>query len=218
MPEILEVEPNARLVVVGHGPQRESLEAMIWAFENGHTGLVKNIIKWGRELEDNCDTHLEEFQLYFDHLEKTGELDNYFDKAQKHINKDRVVFTGYLTHRELCYLFPACDVAIFPSVVAEAGPLVFLEAMASGCFPIGTYFAGMGASIDSVSSAIPAEIVDLMKLSPNAGQTVRDIVTKVKSALYVDETYTDKLRKVAIAKYDWNNISKKLSTELLEFS
>lgn len=218
MPEILDVEPNTRLVVVGHGPQRESLEAMIWAFENGHTGLVKNIIKWGRELEDYGDKHLEEFQLYFDHLENIGELDNYFDKAQKHINNDRVVFTGYLTHRELCYLFPACDVAIFPSVVAEAGPLVFLEAMASGCFPIGTYFAGMGASIDSVSYAIPPKIVDLMKLSPNASQTVRDIVTNVKSALYVDETYKDKLRKVAIEKYDWNNISKKLSADLLEFS
>ncbi len=218
MPEILDVEPNVRLIVVGHGPQRETLEAMIWAFENNHIGLVKNIIKWGRELEEHGDTHLEEFQLYFDHLEKTGELDNYFDKAQKHINKDRVVFTGYLTHRELRYLFPACDVAIFPSVVAEAGPLVFLEAMASGCFPIGTYFAGMGASIDSVSYAIPPEIVDLMKLSPNAGQTVRDIVTHVKSALYVDETYKDKLRKVAIEKYDWNNISKKLSTDLQALS
>lgn len=218
LPEILDKEPNARLVVVGHGPQRESLEAMIWAFKNGHTDLVKNIVKWGRELEDNGDKHLEEFQLYLDHLEKTGELDNYFAKAQKYINEDRIVFTGYLTHRELCCLFPTCDVAIFPSVVAEAGPLVFLEAMASGCFPIGTYFAGMGASIDSVSYAIPPEVVDLMKLSSNAHQTVRDIVTNVKSALYVDETYKDKLRQVAIEKYDWNNISKKLSTDLQALS
>ena len=57
---------------------------------------------------------------------------------------ESVVFTGYLTHRELRHLFPCCDAAVFPSVVAESGPLVF-EALASGCFPLGTYFAGMAA-------------------------------------------------------------------------
>ncbi|NOQ98407.1 MAG: glycosyltransferase, partial [Calditrichae bacterium] len=124
------------------------------------------------------------------------------------MDKNSVLFTGYLTHRELCYLFPACDVAIFPSVVAEAGPLVFLEAMASGCFPIGTYFAGMAASIDSVSQALPPDVADLMKLSPRADQTVIDIIAKVKSALHVDDIYKKYLRDVAIEKYDWNNISK----------
>ena len=123
-------------------------------------------------------------------------------------------FTGYLTHKELCYLFPACDVAIFPSVVAEAGPLVFLEAMASGCFPIGTYFAGMGASIDSVTDKLPENIVELMKLSPDAGQTVLDIINSVTKALYVDDHYKEKLREVAIEKYDWKNISKRLSSDL----
>lgn len=118
------------------------------------------------------------------------------------------------TDHNASYLFPACDVAIFPSVVAEAGPLVFLEAMASGCFPIGTYFAGMAASIDSVSQALPPDIADLMKLSPQSDQTVMDIITKVENALYVDEIYKKKLRDVAIEKYDWNNISKKLSSDL----
>ncbi len=111
-------------------------------------------------------------------------------------------------------MFPACDVAIFPSVVAEAGPLVFLEAMASGCFPIGTYFAGMAASIDSVSQVLTPDVAELMKLSPRADQTVIDIIAKVKSALHVDEIYKKKLRNVAIEKYDWNNISKKLASDL----
>ncbi len=214
LPEILATEPNTRLIVVGHGPQREPLEALIWALQNGYTDLVNNIVNWGRELEGNEKKSLEEIQLYFDHLKKSNQFDNYFKKAQKYLDKNSVIFSGYLTHRELCYLFPACDVAIFPSVVAEAGPLVFLEAMASGCFPIGTYFAGMAASIDSVSHAIPPNITDLMKLSPNADQTVRDIITKVKSAIYVEDIYKEKLRTVAIEKYDWKNVSKKLSTDL----
>ena len=216
LPEILAAEPNTRLIVVGHGPQREPLEALIWALQHGHTDLVLNIVNWGRELESNGETSLEETQLYFDHLKKSNELQTYFEKAQKYLDKNRVLFTGYLTHRELCHLFPACDVAIFPSVVAEAGPLVFLEAMASGCFPIGTYFAGMAASIDSVSQAVPTDVTDLMKLSPRADQTVMDIITKVKKALYVDENYKEKLRDVAIEKYDWENISKKLASDLYQ--
>ena len=214
LPEILAVEPNTHLIVVGHGPQREPLEALIWALQNGHSGLVNNIINWGRELEGDGKKPLDEIQLYFDHLRKLDELENYFNKAQKYLNKNSILFTGYLTHRELCYLFPASDVAIFPSVVAEAGPLVFLEAMASGCFPIGTYFAGMAASIDSVSQTLPKDVIDLMKLSPRADQTVKDIIDKVKGALYVDDIYKEKLRNVAIEKYDWKNISNKLSSDL----
>ncbi|MEN8193938.1 MAG: glycosyltransferase [Bacteroidota bacterium] len=214
LPEILAAEPNTRLIVVGHGPQRESLEALIWALQNGHTDLIHNIINWGRELEGNGNKSLEEIQLYFDHLNKTNELDNYFSKAQKYLNKESVIFTGYLTHRELCYLFPASDAAIFPSIVPEAGPLVFLEAMASGCFPIGTYFAGMAASIDSVSQAVPSDIIDIMKLSPNADQTVKDIASNVRRAIYVDQIHKDKLRSITIEKYDWKNISTKLALDL----
>ena len=88
--------------------------------------------------------------------------------------------------------------------------------MASGCFPIGTYFAGMGASIDSVSQAVPPDIVDLMKLSSRADQTVLDIVTKVRKALYIGRSYKEKLHNVAIEKYDWNNISKRLVSDLYQ--
>ena len=155
-------------------------------------------------------------QLYFDFLKKANKLDSYFRKAKKHMGQNTVIFTGYLTHTELCHLFPACDVAIFPSVVAEAGPLVFLEAMASGCFPIGTYFAGMAASIDSVAHVVPGEIADLMKLSHRADQTVPDIITKVIQALLMRGKYKEQLRAVAIEKYDWENISKRLVSDLYQ--
>ena len=111
-------------------------------------------------------------------------------------------------------MFPACDVAIFPSVVAEAGPLVFLEAMASGCFPIGTYFAGMAASIDSVAGAVPGDVSELMKISADEKETVQDIVYKVRGALDVDEHSRKALRQIAVEKYDWQNISKRLAESL----
>jgi len=214
LPGILEKYPRARLIVVGHGPLREPLEALLWALENGAGDLVQNIINWGSRLEGSGKRPLKEIQYYFAKLKKEGQLEAYFESAQKYLSRKSVIFTGYLTHQELCYLFPACDVALFPSVVAEAGPLVFLEAMASGCFPVGTYFAGMAAVIDSVAGSIPADVSEWMKLNADENKTVRDIVIKTKGALTVEDRYKKTLRKITVEKYDWQNISKRLADDL----
>ena len=214
LPGILKDYPRAKLVVVGHGPLREPLEALLWALKNGASELVRNIVKWGSALEATGDRPLKEIQYYFDKLEATGQLEAYFESAQKCISDTNVIFTGYLTHQELRYLFPACDVAIFPSVVAEAGPLVFLEAMASGCFPLGTYFAGMAASIDSVEEVLPTGVSKWMKLSAGEKETVHDMVLKVRGALGVEATHKAALHRISVEKYDWQNISKRLARDL----
>lgn len=51
LPEILRARPKTRLFAVGHGPQREVLEALLWALENGDRHLAERIVQWGRELE-----------------------------------------------------------------------------------------------------------------------------------------------------------------------
>lgn len=214
LPEILKHHPNSRLIVVGHGPLREAMEAFMWALENGAAELAKNIVTWGTDLEDSCSKPLKEIQFFFNILKNENRLNDYFKTAQQFIRPERVIFTGYLTHQELQFLFPACDVAIFPSVVAEAGPLVFLEAMASGCFPIGTYFAGMAASIDSVSGYVPQTVQDIMKLSPDAKETVSDMINKVNGALQSNREYSSDLRRIAVEKYDWGSISKKFAGNL----
>lgn len=214
LPFIFKEYPDAKLVVVGHGPLREPLEALLWALENGARNLVKNIVNWGTELEGSGNKPLPEIEHYFKSLSKQSRLDTYFETAQKYINKDRIIFTGYLTHKELRFLFPVCDTAVFPSVVAEAGPLVFLEALASGCFPIGTYFAGMAASIDSLAGSIPDRILNLMKLSPAPKETIGDMVSKIKKSLNVDNEFKSALRRVAVEKYDWQNVAKRFGEDL----
>jgi hypothetical protein len=98
--------------------------------------------------------------------------------------------------------------------VAEAGPLVFLEALASGCFPLGTYFAGMAASIDAVSEALPAEHAGLMRLSASDEETVFDIAYKTPDALIVAERFANPIRRVAVERYDWERVARKLSYHL----
>jgi glycosyltransferase involved in cell wall biosynthesis len=218
LPLILDKHPTGRLLVVGHGPLREPIEVMLWALEHGKISLVERIIECGSSLEGLTGRAFTAVRCFYDHLSERGELNTYFEKARQYLRADRVIFTGYLTHRELRYLFPCCDVAIFPSVVAEAGPLVFIEALASGCFPLGTYFAGMAASIDSVAAALSTEDAKLMKLSAKEEKTVADLVANVGGALHLGEKYKMKLREAAVEHYDWKNVARKLASELLSLA
>jgi glycosyltransferase involved in cell wall biosynthesis len=219
LPLLLERNPAMRLVVVGHGPLREPLEAMLWALEHGERALFAEIVARGRELEGDPEgeggsTELTKVARFLDGLRERGELDAYFDAGRRHVRRDRVIFTGYLTHAELRYLFPCCDAAVFPSVVKEAGPLVFLEALASGAFPLGTYFGGMKASIDSVATVLPPEAAEAMKLDPSPERTVADIVRHVPIALEMGERHKEALFRVARDRYDWSSVSRTLSEEL----
>ena len=217
LPLLLAEDPGIRFIVVGHGPLREPMEAFIWGLEHGDRALVERIVDCGRLLEGDPDgaagsQALGKVKWFFHDLQERGELDRYFALAKEHVRADRVIFTGYLTHHELQHLFPCCDAGLFPSIVKEAGPLVFLEALASGCFPLGTYFGGMKASIDAIAELFPAEIADAMKIDPM--NTVQDLVTNVGRALRFGVRYKDVLSRTAQARYDWTSVGRKLAHEL----
>ena len=217
LPLLLAADPGIRFIVVGHGPLREPMEAFLWGLEHGDRALVERIVQCGRLLEGDPDggagsQALGKVMWFFKELEGRGELDHYFELARAHVRADRVIFTGYLTHHELQHLFPCCDAGVFPSIVKEAGPLVFLEALASGCFPLGTYFGGMKASIDAIAELFPQEIADAMKIDPL--NTVHDLVVNVGNALKFGVRYKDVLSRAAQERYDWTSVGRKLAHEL----
>lgn len=217
LPEIMGADPGIRLLLVGHGPLREPMELFVHALEHGDRALVEQVVAHGRFLEGDPEgastsRELGKVRAYFNDLEAAGKIDDYFALAKQHVRRDRVIFTGYLTHHELQHLFPCCDVGIFPSVVKEAGPLVFLEALASGCFPLGTYFAGMKASIDGIADMLPDEVVEAMKLNPF--NTTADIVKNVERAMHIGVRYKDVLSRTAQERFDWTSVGEKLAREL----
>jgi glycosyltransferase involved in cell wall biosynthesis len=214
LPEIMASDPGIRLLLVGHGPLREPMELFVHALEHGRRDLVEQVVAHGRFLEGDPDgtstsRELGKVRAYLEDLEKAGRLDEYFALARQHVRRDRVIFTGYLTHAELQHLFSCCDVGIFPSIVKEAGPLVFLEALASGCFPLGTYFGGMKASIDGIADTLPAEVSEMMKLDPF--NTTADIVTNVLRAMQIGVRYKDVLARTAQDRFDWTSVAERLA-------
>ena len=217
LPFILEQKPDLRLIVVGHGPLREPMEAFVKGLQSGDIALVRNITAWGRWLEGSPEgveatEDLTELTHFFDRLRESNDEDRYFETARRHIKRDTVIFTGYLTHEQLRFLFPCADVGVFPSIVREAGPLVFLEALASGCFPLGTYFGGMAVSIDSVSRGLPPEVGERMKLGLN--DTVKDLIEHVPRALELGPVHKHALARVARDRYDWTSVATTLREQL----
>ncbi|MGH7475268.1 MAG: glycosyltransferase [Longimicrobiales bacterium] len=227
LPLILDRTPNARLIVVGHGPLRETLEALLLALQAGQREVVRTIAAFGRGFESAAEAAtdtvaepvpLPELHAFLQRLEAAGEDAGYFEAARRQRVAERVTFTGYLSHGELRHVFPCCDVAVFPSVVAEAGPLVFLEALASGCFPLGTYFAGMAASIDAAAVALPEADAEMMKLRPDAAHVAADIAERVPRALELGERHREALRRIAVEHYDWSSVARRLARSLHEIA
>jgi hypothetical protein len=74
----------------------------------------------------------------------------------------------------------------------------------------------MAASIDSVSSGLPAEVGETMKL--RLDNTVIDLVTKVPRALSLGPSYKPALASIARERYDWVSVAKTLRDELRALS
>jgi glycosyltransferase involved in cell wall biosynthesis len=208
--------PNLKMLSIGHGPFREVMEAFLLAVRTKNFVLAKEILAKGNVLEGFDKGELTEASQFLKYLEENDQLDSFFEKASEHLTEKTVVFTGYLTHTELRYLFPCCTFSVFPSVVAEAGPLVFLEALASGSIPLGTYFAGMKASIDRMEEAVGKEAADIMKLRPEPEHTVVDIISQAELAMQAGQDLKNALRAETVAKYEWKNISGQLIDSLTE--
>ncbi|MDQ6716982.1 MAG: glycosyltransferase family 4 protein [Gemmatimonadota bacterium] len=213
LPAALEIMPDLQLIVVGHGPQRELMESYIYALAARREDLASEIIERGRELEGETGGRgFGEVRRFLMKRRADGTLESYYASAANSGFSRAVTFTGYLTHRELKHLFACCDVGIFPSVVREAGPLVFLEAIASGCFPMGTYVGGMAASIDAICENLPAETKRLMSIDPE--NPAEEIADKLPSAISQASTYSGELSAIARERYDWAAVGSKLSAAL----
>ena len=212
LPLILERHPDTRLVLVGAGWLREYLEAFTHALSRGDGDHAFRIMEWTvqRQQEGARPSGL----AFLERLRREGRYESYVSAARQHLTPDRVIFTGFLEHEYLAHVFPLADAAVFPSAVAEASPLVVPESAACGCLPMGTDFAGMKRSLDSLAPRVPESLRGLMRLSPEPDRTAEDIARNVNMAFEATEDAGAVLRKAAVEEYDWRKIAKELADEL----
>lgn len=212
LPKILERHPDTRVLLVGAGWLREYMEAFVVALSRGDGELAARIIEWSGERRQ--EGARPSAAAYIRGLRESGEYDDYVASAAERLTPDHVIFTGFLEHPLLAHVFPLADVAVFPSAVPEASPLVIPEAAACGCLPMGTDFAGMHHSLQSLAPRLPDDLARLMRLDPEPEGTAADIVENVIAALDADADVSEALRKAAVEEYDWHGIADTMTREL----
>jgi glycosyltransferase involved in cell wall biosynthesis len=100
-------------------------------------------------------------------------------------------------------------VAAFPSVIKEASPLVFAEALAAGVLPAGSDHSGFRAGLDALTDALPAALVDAMRLPTTTHDRVSGTATRIATLLDLtrDPTLAARLRAIAVERFDWSHIA-----------
>jgi glycosyltransferase involved in cell wall biosynthesis len=155
-PLVLEVTPNARLVVVGFGAYQDGVERLCAALAAGDLGRARELAHAGRALEDASRPQqpLRHLLAFFDSL-RGVERERYLRAACE--LEQRLVLTGRLEHEELADLLPACAAVVVPSTFPEAFGMVAAEAAACGAMPISAAHSGLAEVSTVLAREIPEE-------------------------------------------------------------
>jgi len=201
MPEILRRVPDAHLVIIGSGAYREVLEAFVDAIAAGDASIVDQLAAHGNDFEE---THLE----------------GPWPDVQSHLADERgravllgagagfadhVHFMGRFGHELLWHIFPCADVAVFPSVIPEAYPLVLMESLSNGVMPAASNFSGFAEGMDHLVAHLGEARVASMRLPVEPSGRVQGMAERL-AKLLVDTAsadLTEKLREIAVTEYDW---------------
>ncbi|MES1989279.1 MAG: glycosyltransferase family 4 protein, partial [Pseudomonadota bacterium] len=115
-----------------------------------------------------------------------------------------IIFTGYIPHEKLKYLYSAVDIVVLPSIWQDPCPLVVLEAMASGTCLVSSAVGGVPEVVENEINGI------LVK-----GADVDALVDAVCGVLLNDEHKIQMeylARQKILAGYAWERLVGELET------
>ncbi|WP_343683456.1 glycosyltransferase family 4 protein [Asticcacaulis sp.] len=130
--------------------------------------------------------------------DKLGELSAKF--------ADKIIFTGYLKHEYIQYLYNIADVVVVPSIWNDPCPLVVLESMSSGCATVATKVGGIPEMIinDQVGILVPPN--DSISLA----QSLIELIENPEKRCSIGLSASELVQK----NYNWNQLSKKFKIAL----
>jgi glycosyltransferase involved in cell wall biosynthesis len=202
MPEIVKRVPDAHLVIIGSGAYREVLEAFVDAIAAGDASTVDELTARGNDFEE---THLEgpwpDVQSYLADESHRAVLLGAGASFSDHVH-----FLGRLGHELLWHLFPCADVAVFPSVIPEAYPLVLMESLSNGVMPAASNFSGFAEGLGHLVPHLGEARVASMRLPVEPNGRVQGMAERLAKLLVetASTDLTDKLRAIAVSEYDWS--------------
>jgi glycosyltransferase involved in cell wall biosynthesis len=159
---VVAAHPGARLLVVGFGEYRETLETLWAAIERGDLDRVSEIASAGRELEGGEGGELAMLAAFL--RDQGGTLAEAGPDAE-----GSVAFAGRLEHDEVGELVPAADAVVFPSTFPEAFGMVAAEAASAGVLPVSADHSGLAEVSRELRAALPVDLGDLVSFPLGEG-------------------------------------------------
>ena len=136
--------------------------------------------------------------------------------ARDHGLYERVHFVGRVNHALLANVFPCCDVAVFPSMLTEAYPLVLMEALANGVVPVLPSHSGFAESLHALRTPMGDAFVDSITMPAEPERRVGGLAALLASLVGDLDGLrgtSSKLRAVAEENFDWQGRCRDLGRE-----
>ena len=190
----------------GSGAYREVLEALVHANAAGRQKLFEYLVAQGFEL---------------DRSELTGRLEGLPARCPLiPDSKNTYTFSADSPHALLQFVAPCADLAIFPSVVPEAYPLVLMESLAAGVLPLVSDFSGFADGLHQLQGFFGRELADRLRLPFDPAERVEGLVDRVCGLLrdFPDEETHRRLRAVAVEHFDWDVRAREMAAAYLRFA
>ena len=201
LPAVRRTAPNTHLVIVGAGAYREVLEALVFALASGNRELLSRLCARGQDLDRNEQSGpWGDVEAYVARETNITSLLEHGRDLDRHVH-----FLGRLDHDRLRFLFPCADLAVFPSVVPEAFPLVLMESLANGVLPVVSYFSGFADGVDELVPWLGEDITERMKIPMDDKLRIESLANNLTGLLggKVGEERGRALRLIAEEHYDW---------------
>lgn len=116
-----------------------------------------------------------------------------------------IIFTGFLPHEKLKYLYSAVDLISVPSVWQDPCPLVVLEGMASGKCVVGSAVGGVPEMIE--------HDVDGILVPPGNAQVLADSLIRVLQDPSVNHALGGQARQKILVSFAWERLVKQIEQE-----
>ena len=194
-PLVLARTPQAKLIVVGFGADRESSERLLDALVAGDLGRAQDIAL----------PHLSAFLRDL----RGDARDRYLTAARA--LPERVLFTGRLDHDELAELLPACEALVVPSTFPEAFGMVAAEAAACGVLPISAAHSGLAEVSAALARAVPTQVAPWLSF-PIDDSSVWALAERIVAWLGVDPALREQTRSGLVctvrSRWSWEGVAR----------
>lgn len=137
---------------------------------------------------------------FFDGAAKTAYEQSLVELAKP--VSDAIMFTGFMPHEKLKYLYSAVDIVVLPSVWQDPCPLVVLEAMASGTCLISTAVGGVPEVLKHGVNGLLVKPGNAVEIAQAVGEILNNPIKKAEIERIAREQIT--------TDYAWNRLVKDL--------